>query len=551
MNAARASFLCWAVLAVVLAAPAGAQPQVKAIWEPVNYPGDYRLNDVFFVSGEVGWVSGAARGDYGGVILHTRNGGEKWEIQLGDPSSNDREFRKLHFLDPKHGWAIQYGWKLLRTSDGGQTWTDTGGVPGTWVNTLRFVSPQRGFATSGSSTSALSMTDSGGRQWRQLFNCAAQVQIQGLTRSVACYITELVFANPRVGYALGGGYNGGYSVVYRTDDGGDNWKVVFASSDIETITGGAFTDENRGVVMTRDNKVFVTEDGGQNWRGVPATLQKALETGGMRFADPSVGWACSERSCAVSTDGGQSWSTRALSLPAPLQAFSAPRRDRVFLIGNHGMVYRYRVVPAAYTAKNIHAAQLVPGYGQELAAPLARMQTKVRELHAKASGGSDALVKEPSFAQALAAIESDAGAIGQQAPAFAERYRNLGVLHIGANMLEDLKGQASGIQSGVAALKGASDLKSASAALQDILGRLDAASTAVHGGFQHLAATAAPASSGAIRNMAAGGASQESQQQPQQRQQQQPAGQPQGGQSQGGGAIEDAVKKGLQRLLKF
>ena len=534
------------VLALVCAAlPAAAQQKVKAIWEPVNYPGDFRLNDVFFVSGDVGWVSGAARGGYGGVILHTRNGGEKWEIQLGDPSSNDPEFRRLHFLDAKHGWAVQYGWKLLRTTDGGKSWTDTGGVPGSWVNTMRFLTPQRGFATAGASSSTLFATDSGGRQWRKVFDCAAQVQIEGLTHNLACYITEMVFPTPRVGYAMGGGYNGGFSVVFKTEDGGNNWKVAFATSDIDTISGGAFTSESRGVVMTRDNKVFVTEDGGQSWRGVPATLDKALETGGMRFADPSVGWACSGRSCAVSTDAGLTWSSRALSLPAPLQAFSAPRRDRVFLIGNHGMAYRYRIVPADYTAKNIHAAPLVPGYGAELARPVAGMQAKVRDLQAKTASGNDGLVKEASFAQALAAIESDAGTIAQVAPAFAERYRNLNVLHIGASMLDDLKGQASGIQSGVAALKGAGDLNAASAALQELLGRLEAASSAIDTGFQHLAASAAPAGGGAIRNMAVQGGAPE--------QQQAGSSQQQGGsqQQQGGGAVEEAVKRGLQRLLKF
>lgn len=525
----------------LIAPPAEAQrAPVKAIWEPVNYPGDYRLNDVFFVNGEVGWVAGAARGGYGGVILHTRNGGEKWEVQLGDPASQDPEYRLLHFLDARHGWAVQYGWKLLRTSDGGKSWSDTGGVPGSWTNNLKFLTPQRGFATAGASSSTLFGTADGGRSWKRLFDCVAQVQIQGLTKQLACYLTDLVFPSARVGYALGGGYNGGFSVIFKTEDGGENWKTLFASSDVETIKSAAFTDESRGVVATRDLKMFLTEDGGSGWRGLPARLER---DGTMRFADPSVGWGCWPRGCAVTTDGGITWASRALSLPATIKAFSAPRRDRVFLIGEHGMVYRYRIVPADYNAKFIHAAQLVPGYGAELRVPLAAMHEKVQALQAKAASGGEAVLKEPAFAQALAGLEADAGAIAGQTPSFAGRYRNLNVLHIGMNMLDDLKVRASAITDGVAALKGASDLKTASAALADLLARLDETSVAVSNGFDHLAAAEA-AGAGAVRNMAVQSAP------PGAQGQAQPAQGQQSQQSQGGSQAADQAAEQAKRLLQ-
>jgi photosystem II stability/assembly factor-like uncharacterized protein len=50
-------------------APATAQPKFKDIWEPVNYGQDLLLTDVFFVTPEVGYVSGAA-----GTILKTADG---------------------------------------------------------------------------------------------------------------------------------------------------------------------------------------------------------------------------------------------------------------------------------------------------------------------------------------------------------------------------------------------------------------------------------------------------------------------------------------------
>jgi len=85
------------------------KPKFKAIWEPVNYPQDAELHDVYFVSPEVGWVVGMVRSDAGegGVILHTADGGQHWDVQLGDPHSAARGFEELFFLDAKHGWATR------------------------------------------------------------------------------------------------------------------------------------------------------------------------------------------------------------------------------------------------------------------------------------------------------------------------------------------------------------------------------------------------------------------------------------------------------------
>src|SRR5437016_12268955 len=77
---------------VVSSAPAGAQPKYKGIWEPVSYPEDLKLFDVFFTTADEGWVAGGADELSGGVILHTTDGGDHWEIQLGDPQSSDAAF---------------------------------------------------------------------------------------------------------------------------------------------------------------------------------------------------------------------------------------------------------------------------------------------------------------------------------------------------------------------------------------------------------------------------------------------------------------------------
>ncbi|MGA8051484.1 MAG: YCF48-related protein, partial [Burkholderiales bacterium] len=393
----------------------------KAIWEPVNYAGDFDLYSVFFATGKVGWVGGAGHYNKGGVILYTTDGGEHWQIQLGDPGSNEPPFEHLYFLDAQHGWAVQSGSKLLRTSDG-KNWEDAGAFPK--FNPLAryaFTSPQRGIELAGYANKyKIFLTQDGGRSWKERFECVTQLQVQGLTKRLGCSLFDLSFPSERVGYAVGGGYNGGFSVVAKTEDGGASWRMIFATTDLDTGEAVFFTDEAHGIIRLRDRKLIATDDGGQTWRGIPSSA-----LGRIRFADPSVGWSCAPRSCAVTTDGGAHWVSRDLHLPADVRSFSAPRRDRVFVVGNHGMVYRYRIVPADFSAKNIADAPPVPGYGSELDAQVTTMQATVQDLQAKASSApGDAFVQDPGFTQDVATLETGVGGFSQQAPAFASNYRN-------------------------------------------------------------------------------------------------------------------------------
>ena len=112
------------ILTAVAQQPQKEKPKFKAIWEPVNYPYDAELRDVSFVSADEGWVVGHANSDagVGGVILHTKDGGQHWDAQLGDPHSATRGFENVFFLDAKHGWATQWGGGALMRTQDGDTW---------------------------------------------------------------------------------------------------------------------------------------------------------------------------------------------------------------------------------------------------------------------------------------------------------------------------------------------------------------------------------------------------------------------------------------------
>ena len=149
----------WGVAAALLSVPsvspaqsAAARPQMVGVWEPVNYKGDIQLDDVFFVTADVGWVAGVAEPSRGGgVILHTRDGGKSWTTQFGDPESSDPAIRNLFFLDERRGWARRKASSgddlLLRTTDGA-TWDEAGTIA-QHMDDYAFISPTVGLVAAG------------------------------------------------------------------------------------------------------------------------------------------------------------------------------------------------------------------------------------------------------------------------------------------------------------------------------------------------------------------------------------------------------------------
>jgi photosystem II stability/assembly factor-like uncharacterized protein len=127
---------------------------------------------LFFLNSKIGWLGGRR-------LLRTADGGASWqEGRL--PADVGATFRDLFFLDADHGWAIT--WKentstLIRTDDGGRTWSETPTQPSATAGLLdavRFLSPTagvtfRGSLDSGGSgsppTAEMLITSDGGVSW--------------------------------------------------------------------------------------------------------------------------------------------------------------------------------------------------------------------------------------------------------------------------------------------------------------------------------------------------------------------------------------------------
>lgn len=493
------------------ASTASAETQrFKGIWEPVNYSQDVEFTDVLFVAPDVGWAIGYARSEAGegGFILNTRDGGQTWNVQLGDPHSPTRGFEQLQFIDETHGWATQWSGNMLRTTDG-ETWEVIGAYPSPRVP-YRFTSPTTGVYINGQT---ISRTEDGGRTWKEVFTCRTKVEVEGLVREVGCSLTAVHFPSPSLGYAVSQELPNKSSALLRSEDGGASWNIssFLPEADAKTVF---FVDENTGFVKSYD-KLFTTSDGGRTWRSVPVPVPVGAST---RFADPEVGWIClgnqNSSMLTYTTDGGKRWSAREFRLPTGVNAFSLPQRDRGYVVGSHGMVYRYRVVPVTEVVAKAIDAPAMPGIDMQLNEQVVQVEKQVDALKEeiklkledqvapgaalvgaraetekkeekgtteKETGKQEASVGDTGTggivdaccSEKVGQLETAVQALVGEIPKVTGKYRNLNLVLVGIRVIGQLFGQSQGLKDSLSALRKARDYKSASTLLTQFSNYVD------------------------------------------------------------------------------
>lgn len=467
-----------------------ADAQMKGIFEPVSYPEDVQLLDVFFVNDREGWVAGGTTVMNGGILLHTSDGGNHWEVQLGDPKSSDRGMKDLRFIDPTHGWVVQgapLDAKLLHTTDG-KNWQLTGSME-THYTDYAFTSDANGVYVQSEKIFA---TRDGGRSWKDVFECQGKVVIDGLTRDTKCDWQRVQFLTPSVGYAIGSVSSLDIVFVAKTADGGSTWSL--SSAPVKGDPRDAFfVDELTGYIRTGypdSGQLFKTADGGRTWTGLAGSPGNQI-----RFADPGVGWAVLYRKISFTSDGGNRWNSREYAFPVSARAFSLPRRDRGYVVGDHGMIYRYRTVPAEFAAKGAIAAPLLSGIDSPLEAEVQKLASQVQTFAAAAPGsftqdtGASAGQPAPSssggftqdtgapagggFVQDVGPIQATVDMVSNEVPRFESKYRNLNLLLTGFDVATQLPAQVANLKASLQALKSMRDPQSSAAAIVNLKAQVE------------------------------------------------------------------------------
>jgi hypothetical protein len=201
---------------------------------------------------------------------------------------------------------------------------------------------------------------------------------------------------------------------------------------------------------------------------------------------------------AVTVDGGKRWSSRQLRFPTYVLGWSFPRRDRAYVVGQKGMIFRYRMVPVAEPLKaGAIAAPAMPAFASTLDDEVVGLETLVSELSSSIGGlasapenGGGVTATEPVFEESapppsveelIAAPLSEfagsccskpvnklnvlLGAVSQSLPAFLAKYKNMNLLVAGLRAYTELPDKYGDLRAALRAFKEAKDKESAQAAL--------------------------------------------------------------------------------------
>ena len=149
-------------------------------WVPTKVPDVSLIDHLYFLTPELGWLSGASGVKGRGLLVfRTLNGGANWEESRIVLPKEPAFVRDLFFLDRLHGWLITWGYNddgtyLYSTVDGGKSWIADPDLSfqgrGKWSSVVRFTSPDRGFVFVDDRTSgkrSLMYTSDGGSHWRE------------------------------------------------------------------------------------------------------------------------------------------------------------------------------------------------------------------------------------------------------------------------------------------------------------------------------------------------------------------------------------------------
>jgi len=244
-------------------------------WRTQKTPVDARLRGVSAVSHTVVWASGT-----GGTVLRTEDGGRTWS-RLTVPGAEALDFRDIDAVDASTAYVLSIGpgesSRIYKTVDRGATWDlqFTNQEPSAFFDAMAFWDAAHGIAVSDSvgGEFVMFMTDDGGQAWTRVPPDRLPPALDsegffaGSGTNVAVWGTDHVW--------LGTGA-ADTTRVLRSSDHGRTWQIANTPIPGGTSMGifsVAFRDALHGVVVGGDyereyeayDNAAITSDGGATW----------------------------------------------------------------------------------------------------------------------------------------------------------------------------------------------------------------------------------------------------------------------------------------------
>ena len=192
----------------------------------------------------------------------------------------------IYFVDENVGFITGGRATILKTEDGGKTWSrkmamsDTPGRDGNPgrlranLMGIQMINETIGFIA-GSENTILKTTD-GGETW---IGSSERARV-GETRN---NLENIWFVSPTTGWVIGS-----FGTLLHTADGGETWEKRDPGFD-NNLFGIHFRDENTGWISGQEGLILHTTDGGATWNQQKNESYDDLHD--ITFVDAMVGWA--------------------------------------------------------------------------------------------------------------------------------------------------------------------------------------------------------------------------------------------------------------------
>ena len=292
---------------------------LNAQWDFVNpRPTINNLNSIFFITNNLGW----AAGDFG-TLLKTEDGGSTWSKVSNNGTYN---FRSVYFFDEINGIALIYRWnndysretcEIRVTEDAGENW---GKIYEDSLISLEGIFPVSEFKlfTYGKNGKFLESSD-GGINWNKL-ETGINLTIYDL------YAVDSL----RIWAACDSG------LIIHSLDGGKNW-IKQTSKSRGRLTDIKFYSENLGFAIGWYKKLFRTDNGGETW----SELSLSSSCNEIYILDTNnVYLAASGAKLLKSSDSGLTWDEIETNFKSWFKISSIYFEDSLngLIIGDHGSI---------------------------------------------------------------------------------------------------------------------------------------------------------------------------------------------------------------------
>ncbi len=307
-----ALFACILLMAIVVAHAAPA-------WSPQTSGVTATLRGVSAASDRVAWASGS-----GSTLLRTADGGITW-TKLAPPSADRLDFRDIDAIDERTAYLLSIGSgtlsRIFKTIDAGAHWETlyTNQDPKAFFDAMAFSDRDHGIVIGDSVDGRFSilLTEDGGKTWTPPPAAGLPTALPNEGAFAASGTNVAFFGRDNIWFGTGAAEK---ARVLHSHDRGRTWTVAetpIVAGRSAGIFSVAFRDSEHGVVVGGDytkekeaiDNIAVTSDGGKTW-----TLVKDHPLSGFRSAvayaprtrTPSL-IAVGPQGADWSTDDGRTW----------------------------------------------------------------------------------------------------------------------------------------------------------------------------------------------------------------------------------------------------